>query len=115
MSECLVEWIKNIADKIIEKQADYVFALKDNHKQLHEAVIDYFETALCTDQTTVSQVTMNESINAEHGCIEIRRCYLSTCLDMLPGVSRIRKGYAPENFNTIRQLAINLLKKSPQR
>ncbi|VAW49017.1 Mobile element protein, partial [hydrothermal vent metagenome] len=25
--------------------------------------------------------------------------------------SRIRRGYAPENFNIIRQLAINLLKK----
>ena len=29
--------------------------------------------------------------------------------------SRIRTGYAPENFNIIRQLAINLLKKEPSK
>ena len=29
--------------------------------------------------------------------------------------SRIRTGYAPENFNIIRQLAINLLKKKPSK
>lgn len=31
----------SIAEKIIEKQADYVLAVKDNQKQRHEAVIDY--------------------------------------------------------------------------
>jgi predicted transposase YbfD/YdcC len=29
--------------------------------------------------------------------------------------SRIRKGYAPENFNIVHQLAINLLKKEPSK
>jgi predicted transposase YbfD/YdcC len=29
--------------------------------------------------------------------------------------SRIRKGYAPENFNIVRQLAVNLLKKEPSK
>jgi predicted transposase YbfD/YdcC len=29
--------------------------------------------------------------------------------------SRIRTGYAPENFNVIRQLVINLLKKEPSK
>lgn len=29
--------------------------------------------------------------------------------------SRIRTGYAPENFNIVRQLAINLLKKEPSK
>lgn len=29
--------------------------------------------------------------------------------------SRIRTGYAPENFNVVRQLAINLLKKEPSK
>jgi len=165
-----------IAEKIIEKQADYVLAVKGNQKQLHEAILDYFEGALSTNQSELSQVVMNETINAEHGRIETRRCYLSTCLDTLPDASRwkglksiamvesertangktsierrhyictltdvklfahaarahwgvenslhwvldvtfreddsrIRKGYAPENFNVIRQLAINLLKR----
>ena len=29
--------------------------------------------------------------------------------------SRIRKGYAPENFSIVRQIAINLLKKEPSK
>lgn len=169
-----------IAAKIIEKQADYVLAVKDNQKSLHDAIIDYFDEAMASGKPELCQLQGHEEIHAEHGRIEIRRCYLSTCLMTLPdssrwkglqsigmvesertvngqtslerryyistltdvrpfaqaarehwGVenslhwvldvtfkeddSRIRTGYAPENFNIIRQLAINLLKKEPSK
>ena len=139
-----------------------------------------FEVAIAANQPVLCQLQVHEDINAAHGRIEIRRCYLSTCLDTLPdatrwkglksiGVveseriingktnidqrhyittltdvvtfthavrahwgienslhwvldvtfkeddSRIRTRYAPENFNIIRQLAIDLLKKEPSR
>ena len=166
----------DIAEKIVEKKAGYVLAVKANQKHLHEAISDYFEVAVATDKSKLCQLQCHTETNAEHGRIEIRRCYLSTCLDTLPdaacwkglksigmieserivkgktsierrhylctlndvksfsyaarahwGVenslhwvldvtfreddSRIRTGYAPENFNVVRQLAINLLKK----
>jgi predicted transposase YbfD/YdcC len=166
----------DIAEKIVEKKAGYVLAVKANQKHLHEAISDYFEVAVATDKPKLCQLQCHTETNAEHGRIEIRRCYLSTCLDTLPdaacwkglksigmieserivkgktsierrhylctlndvksfsyaarahwGVenslhwvldvtfreddSRIRTGYAPENFNVVRQLAINLLKK----
>lgn len=168
----------DISEKIIEKKADYVLAVKDNQKRLHEAITDYFEVAVETGNPEISKLQSYEETNAGHGRIETRRFYLSTCLDTLPdaarwkglksigmvesertlngrtsierrhyicsitdvkpfayatrahwGVenslhwvldvtfreddSRIRTGYAPENFNVIRQLAINLLKKEP--
>jgi predicted transposase YbfD/YdcC len=169
-----------IAAKIIEKQADYALAVKDNQKLLHEAIVDYFEEAIATDNPPLCQLQRHEETDAGHGRVETRRFYLSTCLNTLPdaerwkglksigmvesertvkgetrierrhyicsltdvkpfahavrahwGVenslhwvldvtfreddSRIRTGYAPENFNIIRQLSINLLKKEPSK
>ncbi|MEI6146490.1 MAG: ISAs1 family transposase [Methylococcales bacterium] len=166
----------DIAEKIIEKKADYVLAVKDNQRLLHEAINDYFETAIAANHPELCQLQQHTETNADHGRIEIRRSYLSTCLDTLPDASRwkgiksigmiecervingqtsidrrhyictlrdvkpfahaarahwgvenslhwvldvtfreddsrIRTGYAPENFNIVRQIAINLLKK----
>jgi predicted transposase YbfD/YdcC len=36
---------REIAEKIREQGADYVWAVKANQKELHEALEDYFETA----------------------------------------------------------------------
>lgn len=170
----------DIAAKIVEKKADYVLAVKDNQALLHEAIADYFQEAIVANNPSLCQLQQQEDTNADHGRIEIRRCYLSTCLDTLPEVSRwkglksigmveserivngktslerrhyicsltevkpfadaarahwgienslhwvldvtfreddsrIRTGYAPENFNIVRQLAINLLKKEPSK
>lgn len=70
------------------KKADYVLAVKDNQKRLHEAITDYFEVAIATDSPDVCQLQFHTETHAEHGRIEIRRCYLSTCLDTLPDASR---------------------------
>jgi len=168
----------DIAEKIVEKQADYVLAVKGNQKLLHEAIVDYFEEARASNDPSLCQLQQHEEIDADHGRIETRRFYLSTCLNTLPEAARwkgiksigmveseryingktsierrhyistltdvkpfahatrahwgvenslhwvldvtfreddcrIRTGYAPENFNIIRQLALNLLKKEP--
>jgi len=167
----------DIAEKIIAKQADYVLAVKDNQKFLHEAISDYFEVAIAANNPELCLLQHHTETNAAHGRIEIRRCYLSTCLDTLPDASRwkglksisrvesertvndktsidrrhdlctlkdvknfahaaraywgvenslhwvldvtfrednsrIRTGYAPENFTIFRQLGINLLKRN---
>jgi predicted transposase YbfD/YdcC len=173
-----------IAEKIIAKQADYVLAVKDNQKLLHEAIRDYFEVAIASNNPCLCKLQSHQDIDAGHGRIETRRCALSTCLDTLPDAarwqgmksigrveserivdgkisieqrhyittltdvaafahaaahaarahwgienslhwvldvtfkeddSRIRTGYAPEKFNIVRQIAINLLKKEPSK
>lgn len=167
---------KTIAKKIIEKEADYVLAVKGNQKFLHKAIIQHFETHDLHDIAS-SPLSFYEETDHGHGRTEIRRYWLSDDLTMIPkaeqweglcsiglaereyfengkrriekryyivsfkddakvfghavrqhwGVenslhwvldvvfreddSRIRRGHSPVNFNTLRQISLNLLKK----
>lgn len=166
---------KAIAKKITEKEADYVLAVKDNQKFLHQAIIKHFETN--KENRNTSDQHYYEEIEHAHGRTEIRRYWLSDNLSSLPKVdqweglssiglaereyfeketrrieqrhyivsfkndakafgnavrqhwgienslhwvldvvfreddSRIRRGHSPMNFNTMRQMSLNLLKK----
>ena len=77
-----------IAEKIIEKRADYVLAVKGNQPLLYEAIVDYFAVAIAANQPQLCQIQVSEDIDAGHGRIETRRFYLSSCLDTLPIPSR---------------------------
>ena len=68
---------KEISEKIAEKKADYVFALKRNHEKLYDDVKFYFES----EQIKKSTVTENKG----HGRIEKREYYLETAIDWLNG------------------------------
>lgn len=65
---------KDIAQTVIEGQADYVFALKANHPQLHQDVIDWFEWAHQRDFHDVPH-DFHQTVNKGHGRLEIRRCW----------------------------------------
>jgi len=64
-----------IAEKIIEKQADYCLALKRNHSDLYDDVKFYFE-----NQTAPNRVKTTEK---GHGRIEKREYFLETDIDWL--------------------------------
>lgn len=63
---------KTIADKIIAKDADYLFGLKDNQEALSLAVFTAFNEKAQTDQTD-TQTDQN------HGRKEIRNCRVLPC------------------------------------
>jgi predicted transposase YbfD/YdcC len=63
-----------IAEKIIEKKADYILALKGNQGNLHVEATDFFETALVADFKQV-QHDYFEEYDAGHGRIEFRQCW----------------------------------------
>jgi predicted transposase YbfD/YdcC len=63
-----------IAAKIVAREADYVLALKDNHRSLHEAVVFHFERAHETGFAGLPH-TRHEAIKKDHGRIELRRCW----------------------------------------
>lgn len=66
---------KKIANKIIAQQADYVLSVKDNQKNLHQDLQDWFAYAdkiqfkdLCHDYHKV--------VSKGHGRLEIRECWV---------------------------------------
>ncbi len=62
-----------IASQVIDQEADYVLALKDNHKKLHQEVVSLFDDALSDPQTLIPYET-DYTFSKGHGRIEIRRC-----------------------------------------
>ena len=67
---------KQIAAKIIEKNADYVLGLKGNQPSLYQDVKLYFESEL--PQSTI------RTLEKDHGRIEKREYYLETDVDWIP-------------------------------
>jgi predicted transposase YbfD/YdcC len=65
---------KAIAQEIVEKEADYVLAVKANQGELHEGLKDLFQTAMA-DQFRDVPHSYAQSLNKEHGRIESRECW----------------------------------------
>jgi len=72
---------KKIAEAIIEKEADYLLAVKDNQPTLHQAIQDYFAQANEMNFEGYD-IDFDETFNNSHGRIESRRCWAS--YDALP-------------------------------
>jgi predicted transposase YbfD/YdcC len=63
---------KAIAKQIIQAEADYVLALKDNHPQLCDDVSLWLNT-----EADKSALVVHETVDKDHGRLEIRRYSLS--------------------------------------
>jgi predicted transposase YbfD/YdcC len=66
---------KDIVAKIVEKEADYILALKGNHPTLLEEVTQSFEEKPCHE--------FYQTIDADHGRIEERKCSVITDLGFI--------------------------------
>ena len=66
-----------IAEKIIQKKADYILALKGNQGNLHAEVNDFFEIALAENFKQIEHDSYEEH-DAGHGRIEHRQCWAIT-------------------------------------
>jgi predicted transposase YbfD/YdcC len=73
---------KEIAKKIIEKEGDYIFALKGNQKSLHEDVKLFLDTE--KENKRNSKISsFHEEHDKGHGRIETRRCYVSDYIEWM--------------------------------
>jgi len=71
---------KNIAKKIVRKQADYILAVKGNQNELFEDIQDSFRVIKPTD--------MCEDVDYGHGRIETRKCAVITDLGLVEGYQK---------------------------
>jgi len=73
---------KEIAKTVIEKKADYVLGLKENHGTLHDEVELYFEDCRASGFKDCSY-DYHETIDGDHGRIETRRYWTTSDIDWL--------------------------------
>ena len=69
---------KNVAQAIVEQQADYVLALKENHPTLYDDIKLWLD-----DSDEKGHVRMHNTVEKDHGRIETRRTVVSTELGWL--------------------------------
>lgn len=75
---------KDIAAKIIDKQADYVLALKGNHAAVLEEIKEYFDDAVspcaiqCSNDVPAQSMDFFQSVEKNHGRDETRRYWHTT-------------------------------------
>lgn len=69
-----------IAEKVIEKEANYIFALKKNHRALYSQIVDRFDK-----QSIDSEYTTRDM---DHGRIEKRVCSVISNLDLIDGTEK---------------------------
>lgn len=74
---------KNIAQVIVEQEADYLLAVKDNQPTLHQAIQNYFVEANEADFEGYD-IDFDETFDKGHGRIESRRCWVG--YDALPRI-----------------------------
>lgn len=67
---------KNIAEKIVSKNADYILSLKENQKSMYKDVKLYLDD-ICKDKDVINSDNYAKSIGKGHGRIEVRTCVIS--------------------------------------
>jgi predicted transposase YbfD/YdcC len=67
---------KQIAGQIVEQRGDYLLAVKDNHKTLHEDVRLFMDEAIA-GQWEGMKHDYCQDVHADHGRLEVRRCWVS--------------------------------------
>lgn len=73
---------KAIAEKIVDRKADYVLALKANHPKLYHEVTEFFGEAESISFSGVPHA-FHETKNSGHGREEVRRYYVANADDWL--------------------------------
>ncbi|MDM8557171.1 ISAs1 family transposase [Desulfococcaceae bacterium HSG7] len=82
---------KKIAQKIIDKEGDYVLVSKGCQSAIHEDVALFFEQKADTPVDKSFVFDICETVDGDHGRIETRKCTVTSDIDWLQGKEN-RKG-----------------------
>jgi predicted transposase YbfD/YdcC len=73
---------KDIAQAITEQEADYVLALKENHKTLYDDVMLFFADARATEFAGIDHAHY-KTVDGDHGRIETRTYWLTSDIEWI--------------------------------
>ena len=68
---------REIAKRIVDQNADYILAVKENQKELHDNIVDSFRFVV------KHKLISYEDIDAGHGRVETRVCTVNNDLSLL--------------------------------
>ena len=94
---------KNIAAQIAKKGADYILALKANHKNLHDDIALYFN-----DPCSGDNISFSETLEKSRGRVEHRKCFATQNTDWLEDKAQWK------NLKTIVKMESNVHKKGKE-
>jgi predicted transposase YbfD/YdcC len=83
-----------IAEKIIEKKADYVLALKANHETLYNEVVQFFEKADDEKYQVDHGIKTFREITKGHGRNEVRESYITSDIKWMKDAKKHWKNLA---------------------
>lgn len=75
---------KEIAEKIVSKEADYILVVKENHKNLYRDIKLYLDD-IRNDEEVISSNFYHKTVEKGHGRIETRTCIISEEIGWLNG------------------------------
>ncbi len=78
---------KEIAENIIEQKGDYVLALKGNHPNLYQDVVQLFQFALQQNWKGIEH-QFHQTVDKNHGRVEIRRHWTMGKTEYLDGAEQ---------------------------
>ncbi len=81
---------KEIAQTIIEQEGDYVLALKGNHPNLYQDVVQLFQFAHQQEWKGIEH-QFHQTMNKDHGRLEIRRHWTMGNTEYLYGASAMER------------------------
>src|SRR5215467_13609790 len=122
---------RNIAQKILDKKADYIFSLKGNQSSLREDV-ELFAAEQKANGFRDTKITQHQTVDGETRFYVTSLLWVASLLgpairahwmvenglhwvmDMMfrDDECRIRTDHAPANFTTIKHIALNLLRRA---
>ncbi len=75
---------KDIAEKIITKDANYILSLKENQKSLYRDVKLYLDD-ISKDKDVINSNSYHKTVEKSHGRVEVRKCVISEEIGLLTG------------------------------
>jgi len=92
---------KKTAQKVIDKDADYVLRVKDNQSGIRDAMQNLFEFA---EEEDFGDCDYHQSIDKGHGRIEIRECWATSAADYLWFLPNVDKWAGLQSIVMIRSV-----------